>query len=170
MNNCVNETQRLLYAADESCVAQTDASWFSDQEETRVDQEVRATAGQEAGAPVLWANNRGAHHARKEQGMGVTLEQSEALNLLRLEGAVGIGRAAEFKGLLEQALGSDRELRVSLEGATELDVTALQLLWAAERKAKGNGVAFSYGGAMPEAVLSALSEAGLQQFIVPISV
>ena len=101
--------------------------------------------------------------------MGVTLEQSEALNLFRLEGAVGIGCAAEFKGLLNQAFGSGREMRVSLQGATDLDVTAVQLLWAAERKAKGAGVAFSYDGAVPEQVLAALSEAGLQQFIIPVS-
>jgi len=109
--------------------------------------------------------------------MGVTLDkhesragQSETLNLLRLEGVVGIGCAAEFKGLLEQALGSGCAVRVSLEGATDLDVTAVQLLWAAERKAKGGGAGFSISGRPPEPVLAALSEAGLQQFINPINV
>ena len=102
--------------------------------------------------------------------MGVTLEQSEALNLLRLEGAVDIGCAAEFKGLLEQALGSGCAVRVSLEGATDLDVTAVQLLWAAERKAKGAGVGYLDCRALPpEPVLAALSEAGLQQFIFPVN-
>ena len=102
--------------------------------------------------------------------MGVTLEQNESLNLLRLDGAVGIECAAEFKGLLEQALGSGRAVRVSLEGASDLDVTAVQLLWAAGRKAKGAGVEYSIADAAPEAVLAALSEAGLQQFINPINV
>ncbi|MFZ1084678.1 MAG: STAS domain-containing protein [Terracidiphilus sp.] len=102
--------------------------------------------------------------------MGVTLEQSETLNLLRLEGAVGIGCAAEFKGLLEQALASGGEVQVSLQGATDLDVTAVQLLWAAGRKAKGGGVEYSIAGAPPEQVVAALSEAGLQQFMVPMSV
>jgi ABC-type transporter Mla MlaB component len=102
--------------------------------------------------------------------MGVALEQSETQNLLRLEGAVGIGCAAEFKGLLEQALASGHTVRVSLERATDLDVTAVQLLWAAERKAKGAGVGFSLVDTVPEAILAALGEAGLQQFIVPVSV
>jgi len=102
--------------------------------------------------------------------VGVTLKQEETWNVLCLEGAVGIGCAAEFKGLLEQALGSGREVRISLEGATDLDVTAVQLLWAAERKAKGSGVGYSIAGTPPEPVLAALSEAGLQQFIVPVSV
>lgn len=102
--------------------------------------------------------------------MGVTLEQSETLNLLRLEGAVGIGCAAEFKGLLQQALGSGREVRVSLQAATDLDVTAAQMLWAAERKAKGTGKGYSIVDAPPEQVLAALNEAGLQQFVFPVNV
>ena len=99
--------------------------------------------------------------------MGVTLKQEESLNLFCLEGAVDIGCAAEFKGLLAQALGSGCAVRVSLQSATDLDVTAVQLLWAAGRKAKGSGVAYSIADAPPELVLAALSEAGLQQFIVP---
>jgi anti-anti-sigma regulatory factor len=109
--------------------------------------------------------------------MGVTLDkhesragQSEALNQLRLEGDVGIGCAAEFKGLLEQALGSGCAVRILLEGATDLDVTAVQLLWAAGRKAKGSGVEYSIVSVAPEPILDALSEAGLQQFISPVNV
>jgi anti-anti-sigma regulatory factor len=102
--------------------------------------------------------------------MGVTLEQSETQNLLRLQEAVGIGCASEFKELLALALGSGREVRISVEGVTDLDVAAVQLLWAAERKAKGAGVSFSYVDAPPEAVLASLSEAGLQHLIFPVNV
>ncbi|MGD0547180.1 MAG: STAS domain-containing protein [Terracidiphilus sp.] len=101
--------------------------------------------------------------------MAIALEQSEALNLLRLEGSVDISSARELKVLLVKALESPAEVRVSLAGATDLDVTAVQLLWAAERKAKGAGVDFSVSD-MAEAVLSVLNEAGLQQFIVSVSV
>jgi hypothetical protein len=99
--------------------------------------------------------------------VGVTLEQSETLHLLRLEGAVDIGCAAEFKGLLSQALGSGCAIRVSVEGATDLDVTAVELLWAAEREASKAGVGFSFAGPAPADVSAALGEAGLQQFLVP---
>ncbi len=102
--------------------------------------------------------------------MGVTLKQSETGILLCLEGAVGVGCAAEFKGMLAQAFGSDREVRISVEGATDLDVTAVQLLWAAERKAKNAEVGFSYVDAPPEALLASLSEAGLQHLIFPVNV
>jgi hypothetical protein len=39
----------------------------------------------------------------------------------------------------------------------------VQLLMAAERKAKGAGVGFAYSDVVPQQILSALSEAGLQQ-------
>ncbi len=69
--------------------------------------------------------------------MGVTLEQSERLIVLRLEGVIDIASAAELKLLLQDALKSGKEVSVSLEAATELDVTVFQLLWAAEREARG---------------------------------
>ena len=68
--------------------------------------------------------------------MRVTIDQSEALCLIRLEDDINITSAAELKKLLLEALASGRELRVDLERATELDVTALQLFWAAERAAR----------------------------------
>jgi anti-anti-sigma factor len=101
--------------------------------------------------------------------VAITLEQSESLNVLSLEGAIDIASAVELKELLLKALETPAEVRISLEGATYLDVTAVQLLWSAERKATGSGVGFALDGATP-AVLSALGEAGLQQFLVLVSV
>ena len=100
--------------------------------------------------------------------MGITLEQSKKSSVIRLTGAIDIGLAAEFKRLLLQACGSGKAVRVALDGATELDVTALQLIWAARRAAEGAGVAFALSGAVPESILSALGCAGLQQLLVPL--
>jgi anti-anti-sigma factor len=97
----------------------------------------------------------------------VTLEQDEALSLIRLEGAIDIGCAAELKRLLLQALESGSEVRVSLEAAADLDVTAVELLWAAARRAKAEGGNFSLTGPAPSDISAALGEAGLQQFLVP---
>jgi hypothetical protein len=93
----------------------------------------------------------------KEQDVPVTLEQDDALSLICLEGAVEIGCAGELKKLLVQALGSGSEVRVSLEAAADLDVTAVQLLWAAARQANAAGE-----------IAAALGEAGLQQFLLPV--
>jgi anti-anti-sigma factor len=103
-----------------------------------------------------------------EDGMAVTLDQSEALCVIRLEGEVGIASAAELKKLLLQALASGRELRVDLEGATELDVTAWQLLWAAEREARGSGVGFALAGRLPEKISAAVRDAGFDEFPVAV--
>ncbi len=105
--------------------------------------------------------------------MPVTLEQTDTVSLIRLEGAIGIGLAGELKTLLVQALepvqdGPAKEVRIALAGATDLDVTALQLLWAAERKAKRAGVAFALEGGWPEPVSLALTHSGFQSFLVPV--
>ena len=100
--------------------------------------------------------------------MGITLKQYKTSNVIRLEGAVDIAAAAESKKLLLQAFGSGKAVRVALHGATDLDVTAVQLIWAARRTAQGAGVAFTFSGALPDSVSSTLGDAGLQQFLVPL--
>ncbi len=99
--------------------------------------------------------------------MPVTLEQKDALTLIQLEGAIDIGCAAELKELLIEKLGSGTEICVSLELATGLDVTAVQLLWAAAREAQRVGVEFGFKGPTPERVRCALAEAGVENFPVP---
>jgi ABC-type transporter Mla MlaB component len=93
------------------------------------------------------------------------MEQNDALSLLTLEKAVEIGCAAELKRLLVQALGSGKEVRVSLAAAADLDVTAVQLLWAAARQAKAAGINLSLTEPVPGEIAAALGEAGLNQFL-----
>ena len=100
--------------------------------------------------------------------MGITLKQSKKASVIRLEGAIDIAVAAEFKKRMLEALGSGKEVRVVLDGATDLDVTAVQLIWAARRSAEVAGVAFALSGAVPESVSSALGYAGLQRFLNPL--
>ena len=96
--------------------------------------------------------------------MAVTLEQSEALNEIRLEGVIDISCAAELKALLLQALESGKTVRVSVEEAVDLDVTAFQLLWAAEREARGLGVEFAFAGRVAEHFSAELAHAGFESF------
>ena len=101
--------------------------------------------------------------------MPVTLEQKDALTFIQLEGAVDISCAAELKELLIERLKSSAAVCVSLESATVLDITAVQLLWAAAREAERVGVEFGFKGPTPEAVRSALAAAGIGEFPVPAS-
>jgi anti-anti-sigma factor len=96
----------------------------------------------------------------------LTLDQSEAIYVLRLEGEVDITSAMELKKLLSGALMPGRELRLDLEHATELDITILQLLFAAEREAKALGMKFTLVGPVPEKILIAAGDVGFEKFLV----
>jgi anti-anti-sigma regulatory factor len=98
--------------------------------------------------------------------VGVTLEQNEGLQVIRLEESVDISSAGELKRMLLEAFEAGGPVEVSLEKATYLDVTAMQLLWAAGREAKTAGVGFGLSGAAPEAIAASLADAGFEQFPV----
>jgi anti-anti-sigma factor len=97
----------------------------------------------------------------------ITLDQNKGLCLVRLEGEVNISSAAELKKILIEALATRKELHVDLEHASELDITALQLLWAAEREARGSSVGFTLVGDIPEAISATLVGAGFEKFPIP---
>ncbi len=99
--------------------------------------------------------------------MPIALEQCEESSLVRLVGVIDISCAAELKTLLLQALGSGNEVRVSLDQTSYLDVTAIQLLWAATREANRAGARFVLKGEVPEPVSIALCAAGFPEFPVP---
>lgn len=98
--------------------------------------------------------------------MPATLDRKKRVWVVRLEGETNISCAAEFKNLLMEALASGKELQLDLQDATDLDVTALQLLWAAEREAKASGKSFVLAGALPLAMAEIARESGLERFPV----
>lgn len=98
--------------------------------------------------------------------MPVTLKQKDALTFIQLEGVIDVGCAAELKTTLMEKLKSGAAVYVSLESATGLDITAVQLLWAAAREAQRVGVEFACQGQTPEAVRCALAEIGVVEFPV----
>jgi anti-anti-sigma factor len=84
---------------------------------------------------------------------------------IHLEGAIDISSAAELKAALVRALETAQELDVSFAAATELDVTGVQLLWAAERAAKQRGLGFSIAEP-PEPICRLLTTAGLRTLAI----
>ena len=99
--------------------------------------------------------------------MGITLEQIEESSVIRLEGGIDIACAAELKTTLFDALTSGHPVRVALDGCADLDVTAVQLLWAAEREARALTVEFAFAGPLRDPVSAALKDAGFESFPVP---
>lgn len=98
--------------------------------------------------------------------MPILAEQNAEVKTIRLDGPVDIAAAAELKAALLDALGSGCELCLSLADVTCLDVTVVQLLWAAERAARARSVPFKIDGKLPEEVAAKLAGVGFEGFPV----
>jgi hypothetical protein len=100
----------------------------------------------------------------------VTYEEDSAVITLRLEAEVGIGDAPELKRILLHALAAEKELRVNVENATALDMTAFQLLRAAARQAQAANLRIYREGDVAAKVSAAYADAGLGKFPVDLQV
>jgi hypothetical protein len=78
--------------------------------------------------------------------VAVKFDRSEGPGVIRLEGEIGIADAAQLKEVLLEALRPGAGARIALEMASGLDVTAVQLLWAAERAAQASGTLLAFEG------------------------
>lgn len=98
--------------------------------------------------------------------MSISLGQADDSSRICLEGAVDIASATELKKSFLEALAAGKEIRVSVETATDLDVTAVQLIWAAKREAKRLGLGFSFEGQPSEAVQGTLASVGFGELAI----
>lgn len=98
--------------------------------------------------------------------MPITLDQSESLSLIRLEGELDITSAVELKKVLLQTIASGKRLRLEVGAVTDLDITTLQLLWAAARDARRSGLNFTLMGQIPKEIATVVADAGFQTFPV----
>lgn len=94
--------------------------------------------------------------------MAVTMERRESQPVIRLEGESTVTSAAELKNLLLEGLASGNDLRVDLEQAEEIDITVMQLLWAAGREADRKGAGISIR--VSDAAATAARDAGFARF------
>jgi anti-anti-sigma regulatory factor len=98
--------------------------------------------------------------------MSIFLNQAEDSSRVSLEGAIDIAAAVELKAVFLEALKSRKEICISVEKATDLDVTAVQLLWAAKREAKRLEVGFAFEGQPSEETRGLLASVGLSELAV----
>lgn len=96
----------------------------------------------------------------RASGSGLSVDREESRWVIRCEGDVAIASAGELKALLLEGLASGKQLRVNLERAGEIDITALQLLCAARREA-GPGPLVPQ---VPDSLADIAREAGFGQF------
>jgi anti-anti-sigma regulatory factor len=95
----------------------------------------------------------------------VTFDRNAEPGLIRLEGEIDISQASELKRVLLEALAEKREVQVAMETVTGVDITAVQLLWAAERAAGASGQVFGLEGPVPESLCVTLHEAGFERLL-----
>lgn len=96
-----------------------------------------------------------------EPAAEVALHCGDASSLLRLSGAIDICSAAELQAALVKALEAGSSIRVSIQDGCDLDVTAIQLLWAARRDAAKRGIEFVTDVQAPAALDGRLRELGV---------
>jgi anti-anti-sigma regulatory factor len=80
---------------------------------------------------------------------------------LSFDGRLTVDRAAELRGRFTAALGGPSPIAVDVRGATEIDITFIQLLFAAHRAAGAAGKQLVLSPDHPPAMLKILREAGL---------
>lgn len=93
--------------------------------------------------------------------MPVTLEENDSSCILHLQGEMAISTALELKEDLLHALASQKSLYLKLAEVSEIDVTIMQLLWAATSEASRAGSPISVEGPVSEQIKAALNIAGL---------
>jgi anti-anti-sigma regulatory factor len=94
----------------------------------------------------------------------ITLNEEETRCVVRLQGDVDAADSGQLKGALVEAIAARKELHVEFAEATDLDVTAVQLLWAAKHAAGQANTSWTAEG-IPEPILMALRETGFENFL-----
>ena len=100
--------------------------------------------------------------------MPATMERNAGRTLVRLEGDCTLESATELKLLLVAALAGSEEVQLDLEGAGQIDITAMQLIWAAISEGTRTGISVTVTLADP--VRKAAQDAGFGSFLPLISV
>ena len=99
--------------------------------------------------------------------MPIALYEGRTRCVIRLDGDIDITCSDELKRTLIEAISTRKELQVDLARTTDLDVTAIQLLWAATREAEKTGASFGVTGQIPENLIGTVRDAGFEKFPVP---
>lgn len=78
-----------------------------------------------------------------------------------LEGDLTIASAPELKERLLEAVKSGKAIAVSLAGVRSLDITSIQLLWAACRQCQAEGGSLTLTAPVPAQIAAKMEAAGI---------
>jgi len=96
--------------------------------------------------------------------MSVTVEQASQGSRVRLAGSITVNCAAELHRALLDALHTKQNIEMDMEQTTELDASAIQLLYRACVAAGNAGLCLEPAGVLPSVVEAAFRDAGLDPF------
>jgi anti-anti-sigma regulatory factor len=101
--------------------------------------------------------------ARKRNALSIETKQDESGTRLTVVGDADLTLASELKAALLDALSpSSKHVEIDLTQVTALNVTCLQLIWAAKTEAAALGVSLIVRPPRESAVLEHLRETGLR--------
>ena len=95
------------------------------------------------------------------------LDESNPSCVIGIAGKIDICSADELKRILVLALKLGKNLQIDLSAASEIDITALQLLWAAAIEAKRKGNEFALKTPLPQSILACVNLSGLNIRMIP---
>jgi len=96
-----------------------------------------------------------------------SVDDNNTTCVLGLAGEIDIRCAAELKNILLLALKLGKNLQLNLSAASEMDITAVQLLWAAAAEAEREGREFVLDVPLPQAILACISMSCLNLRTMP---
>jgi anti-anti-sigma factor len=96
--------------------------------------------------------------------MALECQSSDDTSTIELTGALDISSAADLRQLLMARMESSRRLCIDLSQASRVDVTAVQILWAARRHAGQHGIELHFIAPIDEEVQTSLDHAGIAPF------
>jgi anti-anti-sigma regulatory factor len=109
---------------------------------------------------ALWqASGREANES--ESSMAISVDSQDGTQYIRLIDAIDIGHAAELRQILMDAIASSPRIRIPICGATAIDVTAVQLLWASVDHASLAGKDLAVEGPLSEEVEKSFAGTGI---------
>ena len=79
---------------------------------------------------------------------------------LKLQGVLGIDRAASLKEEIVAALGESGRVLLDLSLVEDLDLACLQVLYGARTTAKARGLELQFSGSLPSRVVQRLETCG----------
>jgi anti-anti-sigma regulatory factor len=97
--------------------------------------------------------------------VSTTLHVSDERCVVRIEGDSDINGSEELKSLLIEALSKGREFCLDMTQASNLDITAIQLCWAAARDARKQGMAVTVSGSLPDPLRRTVIDGGMPELL-----